>query len=232
MGWVEMLEQKVWKRLATKYVRDGLFGHVLNNWTRSRSGNSKETNETIDTTTRKTKDELQESLEIEREGIMTATGDDGRILAKIIEVAFVPISPALAHQITGDVNQYVIRDVGKTLNQGFAAFAAPIRLMAKDDIMEMVNDLFELVLNGTEHFVNREARCLGSFEKKRKKNGRKADSLGDGRKREGRSANSVSCTAGRACWAGTRNSATPRFPSFCWYIRNGVCDAGANRPPP
>jgi hypothetical protein len=102
--------------------------------------------------------------EAAKEGIMAAAGDDGRILAKIIEVAFVPISPALAHQITGDVNQYGIRDVGKALNQGFAAFAAAIRLMAKADIMEMVNDLFELVLNGTEHFVNREARCLGSFE--------------------------------------------------------------------
>jgi hypothetical protein len=69
-----------------------------------------------------------------------------------------------AHQITGDVNQYGIRDVGKALNQGFVAFSAVIRLMAKGDIMEMVNDLFELVLNGTEHFVNGEARCLGSFE--------------------------------------------------------------------
>ncbi len=102
--------------------------------------------------------------ETAKEGIMAATGDDGRILAKIIEVAFVPISPALTHQITGDVNQYVIRDVGKALNQGFAAFAAAIRLMTKADIMEMVNDLFELVLHGTEHFVNREAHCLGSLE--------------------------------------------------------------------
>jgi hypothetical protein len=90
--------------------------------------------------------------ETAKEGIMVAAGDDGRILAKIIEVAFVPISPVVTHQITGDVNQYVIRDVGKALNQGFAAFAAAIRLMAKADIMEMVNDLFELVLHGTEHF--------------------------------------------------------------------------------
>jgi hypothetical protein len=36
--------------------------------------------------------------------------------------------------------------------------------MAKADIMEVVNDLFELVLNGTEHFVNREVHCLESFE--------------------------------------------------------------------
>ncbi len=105
-----------------------------------------------------------EETESAKEDIMTTAGDDGRILAKIIEVAFVPISPELAHQITGDVNQYVIRDVGKTLNQGFAVFATAIRLMTKTDIMEMVNDLFELVLHGTEHFVNREARCLGSFE--------------------------------------------------------------------
>jgi hypothetical protein len=106
----------------------------------------------------------EEETEAAKEGIMTVAGDDGRILAKIIEVAFVPISPALAHQITGDVNQYVIRDVGKALNQGFTAFTAAIRLMAKADIMEMVNDLFELVLHGTEHFVNREVHCLGSFE--------------------------------------------------------------------
>ena len=99
-----------------------------------------------------------------KQGIMAAVGDDGRILAKIIEVAFVPISPALAREIAGDTNQYGIRDVGKALNQGFAAFATAVRLMAKADIMEMVNDLFELALNGTEHFVNREARCLGSFE--------------------------------------------------------------------
>jgi hypothetical protein len=36
--------------------------------------------------------------------------------------------------------------------------------MAKADVLEMVNDLFELVLNGTEHFLTNEARCLGHYE--------------------------------------------------------------------
>jgi hypothetical protein len=54
--------------------------------------------------------------------------------------------------------------LGRRSIRSFTAFATSIRLMAKADIMEMVNDLFELVLHGTEHFVNREARCLGSFE--------------------------------------------------------------------
>ena len=99
-----------------------------------------------------------------KEAIMAAAGDDGRILSKIIEVVFVPISPALASSLSGDVNEFGIHDVGQALPQGFAAFATAIRIMAKADVLEMVNDLFELVLNGTEHFLTNEARCLGHYE--------------------------------------------------------------------
>jgi len=43
-----------------------------------------------------------------KDGIMAAAADDGRILSKIIEVAFVPVSPALAHALSGDVNEFGI----------------------------------------------------------------------------------------------------------------------------
>jgi hypothetical protein len=99
-----------------------------------------------------------------RDGIMAAAGDDGRILYKIIEVAFVPVSPSLVHTLSGDVNEFGVRDVGQALHQGFAAFATAVRLMAKDDVLEMVNDSFELVLNGTELFLTNKARCLGHFD--------------------------------------------------------------------
>jgi hypothetical protein len=44
---------------------------------------------------------------------MEAAGDDGRILSKIIEVVFVPLSPALASSLSGDVNEFGIHDVVK-----------------------------------------------------------------------------------------------------------------------
>jgi hypothetical protein len=96
--------------------------------------------------------------------IMAAAGDDGRILGKIVELAFVPISTALAREIPGDSNHHGIRDIGDTLRQGFTALAAAIRLMAKADSMEMVNDFFELAIEGSDWFMDKEARCLEAYE--------------------------------------------------------------------
>jgi hypothetical protein len=72
-----------------------------------------------------------------KSNIMTAAGDNGRILGKIVELAFVPISTALAREMPGDSNHHGIRDIGDTLKQGFTALTAAIRLMAKADPMEM-----------------------------------------------------------------------------------------------
>jgi hypothetical protein len=55
--------------------------------------------------------------------IMATAGDDSRILDKIVELTFVPISTALAREMTGDSNHHDIRDIGDTLNQGFTVFA-------------------------------------------------------------------------------------------------------------
>ena len=96
--------------------------------------------------------------------IMAASGDDGRVLGKIVELAFVPISTALAREMLGDSNHHGIRDIGHTLQQGFTAFTAAVRLMAKADPKEMANDFFELALMGSEWFVGKEARCLEAFE--------------------------------------------------------------------
>jgi hypothetical protein len=68
---------------------------------------------------------------------LVATGDDGRILGKIVELAFVPISTALTREMPGDSNHHGIRDIGDTVKQGFTSLAATIRLMAKADPMEM-----------------------------------------------------------------------------------------------
>ena len=86
--------------------------------------------------------------------------DDGRILVKIVELVFVPISPVLAPEMPGDTNQHGIRDIGHTLKLGFTAFAAAIRLMAKAEPMEMADDFFELAIQGSDWFMNKEARWL------------------------------------------------------------------------
>ena len=65
--------------------------------------------------------------------------------------------------------------------------------------------------------------------KKKKKHGRKVYPFGGEQKGESASADDSSCTAGRGGRSKTRSSATPRFLSFCWCIRNGVCDAGSKR---
>ncbi len=96
--------------------------------------------------------------------IMAASGDDGRVLGKIVELAFVPISTALAREMLGDSNHHGIRDIGHTLKQGFIVFTAAVRLIAKVDPKEMANDFFELTLMGSEWFVGKEARCLEVFE--------------------------------------------------------------------
>ncbi len=52
---------------------------------------------------------------VAKSDIMAAAGDDGRILRKIVELAFVPISTALTREMTVDSNHHVIRDIGDTL---------------------------------------------------------------------------------------------------------------------
>jgi hypothetical protein len=91
---------------------------------------------------------------------MVAACDDGRILGKIVELAFVPISTALTREIPGDSNHHGIRDIGDTLKQGFTALAAAIRLMTEADPMEMSDDFFELANKGSDWFMDKEARCL------------------------------------------------------------------------
>ena len=49
-----------------------------------------------------------------RDNIVSAAGDDGTILLKIVEEAFVPISPALARALADDANQIGIRELGGT----------------------------------------------------------------------------------------------------------------------
>jgi hypothetical protein len=44
--------------------------------------------------------------------IMTTAGDDVRILAKIVELSFVPISTTLAREMSGDSIHHGIRDIG------------------------------------------------------------------------------------------------------------------------
>jgi hypothetical protein len=90
---------------------------------------------------------------MEKDNILAVTDDDGRILIKIVEMAFVPISPALAHEMPDDTNQHGIRDIGSTLKQGFTVFATTIRLMAKSDPMEMADDFFELAIQGSDWFL-------------------------------------------------------------------------------
>jgi hypothetical protein len=94
---------------------------------------------------------------------MTAAGDDGRILGKIVELAFVPISTALVREMTGNSNHHVIRDIGDTLKQGFTALVNDIRLMFKGDPMEMSDDFFELANKGSDWFMVKEARCLDAY---------------------------------------------------------------------
>jgi hypothetical protein len=40
--------------------------------------------------------------------IMSATGDDGRILVKIVDLVFVPISTTLTREMSGDSNNHGI----------------------------------------------------------------------------------------------------------------------------
>jgi hypothetical protein len=92
--------------------------------------------------------------------IMTAAGDDGRILGKIVELAFVPISTVLTGEMSDDSNHYVIRDSGDTLKQGFTTLVVVNRLMVKVDPMEMSDDFFELANKGSDWFVDKEVRYL------------------------------------------------------------------------
>jgi hypothetical protein len=94
---------------------------------------------------------------------MATTGDDGRILDKIVELAFVPISTTLARKMPDDSNHHGIRDIGDTLKQGFTELAAVIRLMTKADPMEMSDDFFELVNKGCDWFMVKETRCLDTY---------------------------------------------------------------------
>ncbi len=95
--------------------------------------------------------------------IMPVAGDDDRILGKIVELAVVPISTALAREMPGDSNHHVIRDIGDTLRQGFTALTAVIRLMVKVDPMEMSDDFFELANKGSDWFKGKKARCLYAY---------------------------------------------------------------------
>ena len=71
-----------------------------------------------------------------KENILPAAGDDGRILVKIVELVFVPISPVLTPEMPGDTNQHGIHDIGSTVKLGFTTFATDIRLMTKADPMD------------------------------------------------------------------------------------------------
>ncbi len=81
---------------------------------------------------------------------LVAAGDDDRILGKIVELAFVPISPALTREMPDDSNHHGFLDIGDTLKQGFTSHAAVIRLMTKADPMEMSDDFFELANKGSD----------------------------------------------------------------------------------
>jgi hypothetical protein len=95
--------------------------------------------------------------------IMAAVGDDGRILGKIVQLAFVPISTALSREIPGDSNHHGIRDIGDTLKQGFTVLTSAIRLMVKTDPMEMSDDFFELANKEFDWFMGKEARYLDAY---------------------------------------------------------------------
>ena len=104
------------------------------------------------------------STQLAKDNIAAAAGDDGSILTKIVEVAFASVSPALAREMAGDIHQHGIRELANKIHVGLASFAAAIRLMTKADPMEMADAFFELALEGSSVFINKECKCLGSSE--------------------------------------------------------------------
>ena len=98
------------------------------------------------------------------DNIISAAGDDGIILLKIVEETFVPILPALTKALAGDAHQIGIRELVGNAELGLSVVATATRLVPKANPMEMVNSIFAMVLEGTEWFVNKEARCLDPFE--------------------------------------------------------------------
>ncbi len=79
--------------------------------------------------------------------IMATAGDDVRILGKIVELAFVPISTALAREMPGDSNHHGIRDIGDTLKQEFfdVMTAEDLHVLEEEflDVEEEILDVME-----------------------------------------------------------------------------------------
>jgi hypothetical protein len=101
--------------------------------------------------------------EDERKLMQAATGDDGDILVKIVEVAFVPESEALAKQMSGDERFHGAKEIGDKLAMGFTCFTLAVRIFAKTNILDVADDIFYIYDNRQELFVTQEARCLGAF---------------------------------------------------------------------
>jgi hypothetical protein len=100
--------------------------------------------------------------EVERKLMQEATGDDGDILVKIVEVAFVPENKALAKQMSGD-ERFHGEEIGDKLALGFTCFTLAVRIFAKTNILDVTDDMFYIYDNRQDLFITREARCLGAF---------------------------------------------------------------------
>ncbi len=79
-----------------------------------------------------------EPTTVAKDNILETTSDDGRILIKIMELVFVPISPALVRKIPGDTNQHGICDIGSTIKEGVTVFTVTIRLLMCLESMEQL----------------------------------------------------------------------------------------------
>jgi hypothetical protein len=76
-----------------------------------------------------------------------ATGDDGGILVKIVEVAFVPESQALAKQMSGDESFHGVKQIGNKLDIGFTCFTLAVRKFAKTNTLDVADDIFYIYDN-------------------------------------------------------------------------------------
>ena len=96
--------------------------------------------------------------------MLKATGDDGDILVRIVETAFVPESEALRKQMSGDERFHGAKEIGDKIAMGFTSFSMAVRIFAKTNIMDVADDMFYIYDNRQELVITQEARCVGAFK--------------------------------------------------------------------
>ncbi len=95
--------------------------------------------------------------EDERKLMQEATGDDGDILVKIVEVAFVPV---LAKKMSDDERFHGEKEIGDKLAMGFTYFTLVVHIFAKTNILDVADDMFYIYDNRQELFITQEAQPI------------------------------------------------------------------------